>query len=390
MGARKKHAPKRGSLAYIPRKRARREVPRVRYWPDVEGPPRLLGFAGYKAGMTHVVMIEDRERSPNAGKEVVVPATIIETPPLVVVAIRAYEKTPYGLRTLTEAWIAPREYEERIEEVEKELKELRGRLREVEGDEKAELEKEIKALEAERERLAKMVKLLEDLERATSVPEETNAEEAFELMEKAMAEGKLAEVRAIVATQPRLVSGVPKKKPDIMEIKIGGGSLKEQLAYAKDILGREVPITEVFKEGQLVDVIAVTKGKGWQGAVKRWGIKILPRKTRKGRRRVGALGPWHPARVLYTVPRPGQMGYHQRTERNKRILKIGFNGEEVTPKGGFLRYGVVRNAYVMLKGSVPGPAKRLIRLRYPARPTTRIPQKPPKILYISLESPQGK
>ena len=390
MGARKKHAPKRGSLAYIPRKRARREVPRIRYWPDVEGPPRLLGFAGYKAGMTHVVMVEDRERSPNAGKEVVVPVTIIETPPLMVVAIRAYERTPYGLKTLTEAWASPKHYEERVKELDGKLEELRGKLRGAEKDEKAELEKKIRALEAEKEYLGKLVKFFEDLERATSVPEESSPEEAFSLMEKALAEGRLAEVRAIVATQPRLVSGVPKKKPDIMEIKIGGGSLREQLDYAKEMLGREVPITEVFKEGQLVDVIAVTKGKGWQGAVKRWGIKILPRKTRKGRRRVGALGPWHPARVLYTVPRPGQMGYHQRTERNKRILKIGFNGEEVTPKGGFLRYGVIRNAYVMLKGSVPGPAKRLIRLRYPARPTTKVPQKPPKILYVSLESPQGK
>ncbi len=388
MGARKKHAPKRGSLAFIPRKRARREVPRIRYWPDVEGPPRLLGFAGYKAGMTHVIMIEDRERSPNAGKEIAVPATIIETPPLVVIAVRAYERTPYGLRTFTEAWMDPKLYDKEIEEAEKAIKELRERKAGAEKAEAAELEKQIKALEAKIEAAKRLKKLFEDLERATCLPEEPKPEEAFKKIEENL--DRVAEIRVLVATQPRLVSGVPKKKPDIMEIKVGGGTIQEQLEYAKQILGREVPITDVFKEGQLVDVIAVTKGKGWQGAVKRWGIKILPRKTRKGRRRVGALGPWHPARVLYTVPRPGQLGYHQRTEFNKRILKIGFNGEEVTPKGGFLRYGIVRNAYIMIKGSVPGPAKRLIRLRYPARPNPRIPQAPPRILYISLESPQGK
>ena len=127
MGARKKHAPKRGSLAFIPRKRARREVPRIRYWPDVEGPPRLLGFAGYKAGMTHVIMIEDRERSPNAGKEVAVPATIIETPPLVVLAIRAYEETPYGLRALKEAWMDPRAYDREAEEGKLTVRDLRTR-----------------------------------------------------------------------------------------------------------------------------------------------------------------------------------------------------------------------------------------------------------------------
>lgn len=83
------------------------------------------------------------------------------------------------------------------------------------------------------------------------------------------------------------------------------------------------------------------------------------------------------------------MGYHQRTEFNKRILKIGKNGDEVTPEGGFLRYGPVRSTYIMLKGSVPGPAKRLIRLRYPARPPKKIGEEAPQITYISLESVQG-
>ncbi len=388
MGARKKHAPKRGSLAFIPRKRARREVPRIRYWPDVEGPPRLLGFAGYKAGMTHVIMIEDRERAPNAGKEVAVPATVIEAPPLVVIAVRAYERTPHGLRTFTEAWLDPAMYDREVEELQREVEVLREKRREAGKEEVKAIDEQLKALEARVKATERLKQLYKDLERATCLPEKPDPEAAFRKMEENL--DRIAEIRVLVATQPRLVSGVPKKKPDIMEIKIGGGTIREQLEYARQVLGREVPITEVFKEGQLVDVIAVTKGKGWQGAVKRWGIKILPRKTRKGRRRVGALGPWHPARVLYTVPRPGQMGYHQRTEFNKRILKIGFNGEEITPKGGFLRYGIVRNTYVLLKGSVPGPAKRLIRLRYPARPNPRIPQKPPRIVYVSLDSPQGK
>ena len=388
MGARKKHAPKRGSLAFIPRKRARREVPRIRYWPEVEGPPRLLGFAGYKAGMTHVIMIEDRPTSPNAGKEVCVPVTIIETPPLVIIAVRAYERTPYGLRTFTEAWVDPSIYDKAIEEAEKAIEELRAKKEEAGKEEAKAIDEQIRALEARIEAVRRLKRLYRDLERATCLPEEPNMEEGLKKIEENL--DRLAEIRVLAATQPRLVSGVPKKKPDIMEIKIGGGTLREQFEYAKKVLGWEVPITDVFKEGQLVDVIAVTKGKGWAGVVKRWHVKILPRKTRKGRRRVGALGPWHPARVLYTVPRPGQLGYHQRTEYNKRILKIGFNGEEITPKGGFLRYGIVRNAYVMLKGSVPGPAKRLIRLRYPARPNPRIPQTPPKIVYVSLESPQGK
>jgi large subunit ribosomal protein L3 len=83
------------------------------------------------------------------------------------------------------------------------------------------------------------------------------------------------------------------------------------------------------------------------------------------------------------------MGYHQRTEYDKRVLKIGVDGSEVSPKGGFLRYGPVRGTYVILDGSVPGPAKRLVRLRYPARPPKKVSEASPKITYISLESPQG-
>ena len=228
MGARKKHAPKRGSLAFIPRKRARREVPRIRYWPDVEGPPRLLGFAGYKAGMTHVIMIEDRERSPNAGKEVAVPATVVETPPLVVIAVRAYEKTPYGLRTLTEAWMDPRLYDKEVEEAEKEVGELREKKAGLKGKEAEEIEKQIEALTAKMKTAERLKKLFEDLERATCLPEDPNPEEALREMEENL--DRIAEIRVLVATQPRLVSGVPKKKPDIMEIKVGGGRSKSNLS----------------------------------------------------------------------------------------------------------------------------------------------------------------
>jgi len=84
----------------------------------------------------------------------------------------------------------------------------------------------------------------------------------------------------------------------------------------------------------------------------------------------------------------GQMGYHQRTEYNKRILKIGNNGEEVTPKGGFLHYGIIKNNYVILKGSVQGPPKRLIVLRSAIRcPEDKFGL--PEITYLSRESKQG-
>src|SRR6056297_3227327 len=96
--------PRKGSLGYGPRSRAAGEVPRFNTWPDDDGQPGLQGFAGYKAGMTHVVMVNDEPNSPREGMEETVPVTIVETPPMRAVALRAYEDTPYGKKPLTEVW----------------------------------------------------------------------------------------------------------------------------------------------------------------------------------------------------------------------------------------------------------------------------------------------
>jgi large subunit ribosomal protein L3 len=337
MGHRKTHAPKHGSLAYLPRKRAKRLLARIRYWPKIEADtPRLLGFMGYKAGMTYVFAIEDRKRSPNYGKEVMHPATIIETPPMLICAVRAYTKNAYGLQTITEAW---------------------------------------------------MKDPPDELERVFTLPENFNTEGNLKKIEENLE--KVTKIRVIAITQPKQ-TGVPKKRPDIAEIEIGGGTIQQQFEYAKNLLVKTVNPAEIFKEGQYVDVIAVSTGKGFQGPVKRWGVTILQHKGRKTKRGIATLGPWNPHHVMYSVPRAGQMGFHQRTEYNKRILKIGKDGKEVTPKGGFIRYGIVRGPYILLDGTVPGPEKRPIKLRYPARPPKQAAEELPQITHISLESPQGK
>ena len=337
MGHRKTHAPRHGSLAYLPRKRAKRLLARIRYWPKINADtPRLLGFTGYKAGMTYVFAIDDKKRSPNFGKEVVRPATVLETPPMIVCGIRAYTKTPYGLRNLTEAWME---------------------------DPPAELE------------------------RALVLPDKFRSEEMLEKIQKNI--DKITKIRVIAITQPKQTS-VPKKKPDLTEIEIGGSTIQKQFEYARSLLGKTVTPEEVFKDGQYIDIAAISTGKGFQGPVKRYGVTILQHKGRKTKRGIATLGPWNPHHVMYSVPRAGQMGFHQRTEYNKRILKIGKDGKDITVKGGFIRYGSVKGPYILLEGSVPGPEKRPIRLRYPARPPTETAEEPPQITYTSLESPQGK
>ena len=321
-----KHHPRRGSKGYSPRKRARSGVPRIQSWPNGDDKPRLQGFAGYKAGMTHVFVVDYRPTSTTSGQEVMVPVTVVETPPMKIAAIRVYKSTPYGLKTVTETWA------DNVEE-------LKGRIP---------IPKKTKELE------------VEDFD----------------------------DIRVIAYTKPRDVTGVPKKLPEIMEIRIGGGSKEERLNYAKEILGKEVDISDIYSDGSMVDIAAITKGKGFQGPIKRWGLKLLTHKNRKHRRMVGTLGPWL-SWVRSTVPQGGQTGYHHRVEYNKRILRIGENGEEITPEGGFLHYGVVRNKYVILHGSIPGPAKRLIRMRDAIRYHRGVKVEKPEITYVSTMSKQG-
>jgi len=66
--------------------------------------PKIQGFLGYKAGMTHAFVVDYRPTSTTSGREVVMPVSVVETPPLKVAAIRAYKETSYGLQTIGEIW----------------------------------------------------------------------------------------------------------------------------------------------------------------------------------------------------------------------------------------------------------------------------------------------
>ena len=329
-----KRRPRRGSKAYSPRKRAKKETPRLDAWPEISDGPKVQGFAGYKAGMTHALIVDYRPKSTTTGQEVQVPVTVLEVPPMRVAAVRFYVNSTYGLQTLGEVW-------------------------------------------------AKNIDSL--LSRRLPIPKNYDPGKAWRKIE-----GKdLEDVRILAYTQPKLVKGVPKKVPDLMELRIGGGTIEERIEYSKELLGKQLTFNDFAKEGDMIDVSAVTKGKGFQGAVKRWGVKLLSHKNSKHRRLYGNLGPKRPGYVRPTVPMAGQVGYHQRTEFNKRVLRFGENGDDVTPKGGFVRYGQVVNPYVLIHGSVPGPSKRLIRLRDPVRKGGVVLAEAPNFAYISTESKQG-
>lgn len=331
----KRRRPRKGSMGYSPRKRAKSITARVSSWPEVEGDDaKLQGFAGYKAGMTHAIIVDYRPKSTTAGQEIQVPVTVVEVPPMKVCGIRLYDISPYGRKAVGEIWSA---------------------------------------------------KLDKNLSRRLPVPKQYDEKGAWSKAEKL----EYDDIRVLVHTQPALVSGLPKKKPDLMEVRVGGGTLDARVQFAKGILGKTVAISDFTKEGEMVDVSSITKGKGWQGVTKRWGTKLLMHKNSKHRRLAGNLGPKRPGYVRPTVPQGGQIGFHQRTELNKRVLKIGEKGEEVTPKGGFISYGVLRNPYLLIHGSVPGPSKRLVRLRDPVRDTGMKLSESPQVTFISIESKQG-
>ena len=331
--------PRRGSLAFSPRKRAQSPIPKYKSWPERSGAPALLGFAGYKVGMTHVLMVDDHKDSPTEGKEIMVPVTIIEIPTMKVAALRVYTKDTYGKHALTEIWAEP---------------------------------------------------LDSQLSRRVTSPKNYDSTAAKKKYSDALAAGLVAEIYALAYTQPATMSGVPKKVPDLMEIKVAGGDIAKQYEYAFGLLGKEIRLSNVIETGAYADITAITIGKGTQGPVKRWGVTLRKRKHSVGgkERHVGTLGPWNPHHVRWEVPQSGQMGYQQRTEFNKRILKIGENGAEITPAGGFLNYGVIRNAYVVIKGSIPGPAKRLIRIRPAIRQGEHVVRSP-AIQFTSVQSKQG-
>merc|ERR1712097_25776 len=153
-------------------------------------------------------------------------------------------------------------------------------------------------------------------------------------------------------------------------------------------------IDQVFSTLDVCDVIGTTKGKGFTGVTKRYGVRKLPRKTHRGLRKVGCIGAWHPSKIQYSVPRAGQLGYHHRTETNKRIYRIG-QGERsgcknIAPMGGFPHYGIVRDDYVMLKGCCVGTKKRGIILRKTLHArTSRKMTEDVKIKYIDTTSKFG-
>merc|ERR1711959_152276 len=320
MSHRKFEAPRHGSLGFLPKKRCTKSKGKIKSWP--------LDKAGSKAHK----------------KEVVEAVTIIECPPMIVVGMVGYFETPRGLRSLCTVWAqhlskeCKRRFYKNWGASEKKKAFTRYTKKYTEGD----------GIATEKEKLEKYCTIL----------------------------------RLICHTQIGKMN-FRQKKAHICEVQVNGGSMAEKIAFATNLFESPVPISGVFTQNEMIDTIAITKGKGYEGVVTRWGVTKLPRKTHKGLRKVACIGSWHPSRVKYSVARAGQNGYHHRTEINKKIYKIAKGARSadgkivqdnattefdltvkgITPLGGFPHYGEVNEDYIMIKGACPGTKRRLITLR---------------------------
>eukprot|EP01048_Picozoa_sp_COSAG05_P017359 COSAG05_NODE_2353_length_3191_cov_8.739974_1_plen_389_part_00 len=343
MSHRKFERPRHGSLGFLPRKRCQRHRGKVKTFPkdDQSEDVHLTAFLGYKAGMTHILREVNKPGSKIHKKEVVECVTIVETPPMVAVGVVGYVETPNGLRTLNTVWAQ---------------------------------------------------KLSDDAKRRFYKNWYSSKKKAFvhyaDNFDESAVQEKLANIKKY-CTVVRLIAhtqisklGIRQKKSHIMEIQINGGDVAKKVDWAYSMFEKEIKVDDVFKTNQMCDTIAVTKGHGIEGVVNRWGVTRLPRKSHRGLRKVACIGSWHPSRLGFSVPRSGQKGYGHRTEINKKIYLLGkgkdadgqpvmnattaadLTDKTITPLGGFPHYGIVKDDFLMIKGTVPGCKKRPITIRH--------------------------
>ena len=374
MSHRKFEHPRHGNLGFLPKKRCRHIRGRVRSFPkdDKKVKPHLTAFIGFKAGMTHIVRDLDRPGSKMNKKEVVEAVTIIEAPPMMGVGFVGYKDTPNGLRCVGSVWA------QHLSE------ECRRRFYKNWRNSKKRAYTKYSA--------------------ALSTP--IGAEAIKQKEQKIIEQSSI--IRLFAHTQMRKLNNkyVGQRKAFLMEIQVNGGSsAAEKVEFAKQLMEKEIPVDGVFQQSECLDICSVTKGHGFEGVVKRWGVTRLPRKTHRGLRKVACIGSWHPERVSFAVARAGQHGFHHRTELNKKIYMVGksltenaFNAKteyditekSITPMGGFPHYGVVKNDFLMLKGSIGGPVKRSITLRRPMAPqTSRALMEQVNVKFIDTSSKHG-
>ena len=133
-------------------------------------------------------------------------------------------------------------------------------------------------------------------------------------------------------------------------------------------IGQELK-ADVFTEGEIVDVTGTSKGKGFQGVIKRHNQSRGPMgHGSQYHRGVGSLGTMLPMRVLPGKKMPGHMGGDKVTIQNLEVIQID-----------------LENNVILIKGNVPGPKKSLVLVKSAIKKGST---KNEKIELITFEEPQ--
>ena len=186
-------------------------------------------------------------------------------------------------------------------------------------------------------------------------------------------DGVLTPVTVLQAGPCKVVQVKTTEKDGYNAVQVGFGDIREKLVnkpmkghYAKAgvepkrflkefrfenaaeyTVGQEIK-ADIFEAGEKVDAIGTSKGKGFQGAIKRFGLHRGPMKHgSKYHRHAGSNGAaTTPGRVFKGKHMPGQMGHVRVTVQNLEVVKVD-----------------VENNVILVKGAVPGPKKALVMLK---------------------------
>ncbi len=141
----------------------------------------------------------------------------------------------------------------------------------------------------------------------------------------------------------------------------------EMMSYE---VGDTISVTS-FSAGEIVDVTGTSKGKGYQGVIKRHGQKIGPKGHGSGAHRiVGSMGPIAPNRIAPGKKMPGHMGHVTKTIQNLEIISVD-----------------IENSLLLIKGSIPGPNKGLVMVKSAIKANGKVRDVEELVNYSEVDTP---
>ena len=164
-------------------------------------------------------------------------------------------------------------------------------------------------------------------------------------------------------------------KPETGHLKKANATPKRFLKEIRGVdvsnytLGSELK-ADIFTEGEMVDVTGTSKGKGFQGVIKRHNQSRGPMgHGSQYHRGVGSMGTLLPMRVLPGKKLPGHMGNEQVTVQNLEVISID-----------------LENNVILIKGNVPGPKKSMVLIKSAIKNEGKVNEKVELITY-EVETP---